>query len=334
MTGPQHDITRVAVLAEQGMTKSEIAKEMGVCLLTIANYAKRLGVTIQRSNAPPKDPSDRTKRMITMYQQGVILEKIGQQFKITRERVRQLLSKHGICAADGGQHKMAAINRDKKNRQKEARSQLRYGLPIEVVQQLRKDGVIRAYLQQEQSSRRRGIAWKFDFATWFAIWQTSGKLHLRGQGVGKYVMSRLKDDGPYELGNVHIQLGTDNSREGFAKSIGKAKENSGVFLLYPGREKAWLAKYGEKSLGFFKTEQEAVAARIQYLKETGKTAGRRLGCGKGYSITKSGNYIMQCAGAKNTIYKTPEEARAAYLAAVETVKAERLAHLASITIPA
>lgn len=119
------------------------------------------------------------------------------------------------------------------------------------------------------SNKRRGIPWRLDFKTWITIWQTSGKLHLRGKGKGRYVMSRVLDDGAYEHGNVHIQLATENGREAVKKWKGKTKANRGVYLIFPGREKAWLACVNRVRLGYFSSEQEAVQAQITYCKTNG-----------------------------------------------------------------
>lgn len=57
---------------------------------------------------------------------------------------------------------------------------------------------------------------RLSFDEWLSIWKTSGHLHERGKGAGKYVMSRINDLGHYELGNVCIKLHVDNIREGIA----------------------------------------------------------------------------------------------------------------------
>jgi len=321
-------ITRLKELSGQGMTKAVIAREIGIRQCTVANHAKTLGITIRRSNAAPKEPTDRTKKMVTMYQQGVTLEKIGQQFKLTRERVRQLLKSCGITSDDGGRSKYSALKKATKTRSVEARYQLKYGLPYAVVVQLRKDRVLYAYRNQSNSAKARGIDWKLNFASWFAVWQTSGKLHLRGRGKGHYVMSRMSDDGCYELGNVHIQLATENSREAVEQWRGKVKESRGVFCLYPGTKTPWLAKCGKERLGLHETEQQAVAARHAYMTANNKVE-HGLGCGLGYTFDH-GAFVMQCTGVKHSRHTTAEAARAAYLAAVAEVQARKSAHLADL----
>lgn len=267
-----------------------------------------------------KELEERAQKMLGMYQAGITLQKIGDQFGLTRERVRQILAKLGVVATQGGAAVLAKAKRVAAKQSIEARYLAKYGLPLEVVRQLQKDRVTHAFNHQKQSAKHRGVAWNLTFAQWFAIWQSSGKLHLRGRGHGKYVMSRVSDQGCYELGNVHIQLATENSKEAVAKWKGKAKANRGVFCLYPGREMAWLARVGKTSLGFYKTEAEAVAARAAFLEDHPEIRDQTKG--RGYAVIrgKDGrqNRYQVMVGKKYVgSYLTPEAAlaaRAAYIA--------------------
>lgn len=275
-----------------------------------------------------KNPAliERNQKMLSMFQQGVTLEKIGQQFGVTRERVRQILTRQGIDKNAGGQRLVSAMKKERKSQAFAAKIMAKYGLPWEVVQELQKARVTHAFGSQRNHAKMRGIGWELDFATWFAIWQTSGKLHLRGRGHGKYVMSRIRDDGPYAIGNVHIQLATENNREAVDKWRGKTKENRGVFCLYPGRPKAWLATVARRRIGFFETEQEAVEAREAELTRTGANPGG-LGGGRGWSYRSEARhakkpYVMQCGGVKKT-FATQAEAEAAYKATAAELIAAR-----------
>lgn len=74
--------------------------------------------------------------------------------------------------------------------------------------------LMNAYLRQKNAKRLdtegNPIEMKLSFTQWLAIWVDSGHLNNRGRGKGKYVMSRINDLGHYELGNVFIQLHTEN----------------------------------------------------------------------------------------------------------------------------
>lgn len=290
-------------LVAEGKTTGEIAKCLNITYQVAAYRLRKLSLSVShdargpKAKVTPPDVAakraaieakkqaliDKREKMAAMYQQGVTLSAIGRQYGVSRQAIEQHLKAIGVSRKDGGLSFTARHKRERKQRDQAARCMSKYGLPLEVMQQLRADRVTHAYGQQRASSRNRGIAWQLDFATWFAIWQASGKLHLRGQGKGKYVMSRLKDDGPYAVGNVHIQLATENSREAVAKWKGKIKENRGVFLLYPGRDLAWLAKFGRQSLGFYRTEAEAVAARDAFFKAIPEALRR----GRGYAHVKA-----------------------------------------------
>ena len=77
----------------------------------------------------------------------------------------------------------------------------------------------RAYASQKSSAKIRGVAFRFDFATWWAWWQASGRWARRGRGADLLVMARLGDAGPYAPGNVYSTTGSDNGR--FARPQGR-----------------------------------------------------------------------------------------------------------------
>jgi hypothetical protein len=253
-------------------------------------------------------PDARALAMADMRAQGLTLESIGQHYGVTRERIRQILCKAGF----GEVHKQA---------QREAKCFAKYGVSLDEYRSIRAAGGTSPYSHQRVSSRRRGIEFKLTLGEWWSVWSASGKYHLRGKGIGRYCMSRIRDSGGYVVGNVHIQLCQENSREAVRKWRGKTKANRGVFCLYPGRARAWLAVVGKTRLGFFVSEEEAVAARVAYAKEHGlDMAARRVGGGKGWTLlkrVKSRPYMMQGPGGARSYHATEDEARAAYLAACE-----------------
>lgn len=60
------------------------------------------------------------------------------------------------------------------------------------------------YARHKDNAKRRGIAWEFTFATWWAKWERSEKWDKRGNKKGQYVMARISDSGPYATDNTHI----------------------------------------------------------------------------------------------------------------------------------
>ena len=60
------------------------------------------------------------------------------------------------------------------------------------------------------NAKKRNIPFHLTFEEWWDIWQVSDKWNERGKQAGQYCMSRLNDHGAYEVGNVFIQLHSDN----------------------------------------------------------------------------------------------------------------------------
>lgn len=316
-------------LADDGKIAQEIAAALGLSVDTTRYYARRFGVTIAKpvkvvpervKRVRPADP--RIPKMVSMHRQGLTLEKIGQEFSITRERVRQILKGEGVTRFDGGICAQAAPKKAIKaaslNAARNARSYARYGISHEAFQQARKDGTLDSFSHQKSAAASRGIGWTLSYAEWRAIWDASGKLAERGRGKGKYCMSRIKDDGPYSIGNVHIQLCVDNSREAVKQwKDAPPKANRGVYCLFPGSAKPWVAKHARTPLGRYATEAEAVAARAEYFRANPGISEQQRG--KGYCELKGRRTGFQVIVGRKYVgtFKTPEmalAARAAFIA--------------------
>lgn len=72
------------------------------------------------------------------------------------------------------------------------------------------------YNLHKASSKQRGVAFHLTYDQWMCVWLLSGKLNERGVGKDSYVMSRIKDTGGYEIGNVFIQKSSQNAKEATA----------------------------------------------------------------------------------------------------------------------
>ena len=70
------------------------------------------------------------------------------------------------------------------------------------------------YACHKSKAKDRGIEFNLTYEEWWDIWQKSGKWEQRGAGMNQYVMSRYNDKGAYIVGNVFIQLASENKREG------------------------------------------------------------------------------------------------------------------------
>lgn len=315
-------------LAARGQSIQQIADATGRTYSGVRQWANREGVEIARKAGAGLRDLDRANAWADMYRQGLTLQKIAEQFDVTREYVRQVLRKIGVEPQEGGQSvgaREATAHRARRRRVRDALTEAKWGVPLELWSELRANGTIRAFESQRNNANKRGITFSITFAQWYAVWQASGKLHLRGRGKGGYCMSRIRDEGGYSLGNVHVKLSTDNSREAVAQWKGKTKAIRGVFCLYPGRELAWLAKAGKVSLGFYASAELAGAAREAWMAEHPEFKPTGLGRGRGWHYRESQPnrpYVMQCAGHKAIAFATQEEAEAAYRAAVAARAAE------------
>jgi hypothetical protein len=69
------------------------------------------------------------------------------------------------------------------------------------------------------------IEFRLTFDEWWDIWEASGKYHLCGKRRGQYCMSRVNDIGHYEVGNVFIQLHSENNSQAHkGRIMGPASE--------------------------------------------------------------------------------------------------------------
>lgn len=161
--------------------------------------------------------ADRNIAMRDMYKSGQTLEEIGAAFGVTRERVRQVVSKQfGVSSAEGGQAiKYFLKVRDKLEKQSQevasrnARDFANWGMTTEEIRAVsdlprsNKHHPLRKFNQQRTNAIKRGIEWGLTFKQWWGIWQESGFWDKRGKGAG-YCMARHGDSGGYAPENVYI----------------------------------------------------------------------------------------------------------------------------------
>lgn len=171
-----------------------------------------------------KARKERADAMVRLYQSGLTLEQIGVAYGLTRERVRQIISrgeKHvggPRLAAFAGQ--MAAAR--ERARLAEERTLTVYGCHRSQAIELNGGAKpstpysrCHRYVQQRKNAEVRGISWNITFPEWCRVWAESGKEHLRGRGANSYVMSRFGDSGAYEVGNVEIITQSENARDSY-----------------------------------------------------------------------------------------------------------------------
>lgn len=217
-------VRKLRKLAEQGVTIRDAAAKVRLKPATVRTHARNYNLPFPRDGRGRKKtsgPTQRTAQMAACYQQGFTLQQIGEQFGVTRERVRQIIRlHHGLTWKSGGQHKTATENKARRDAKRNARSLMKWGCSFEQYIDLR--GLkrpTRAYSQQRRNAFSRGIKWEFNLWQWWCVWQQSGHWDQRGRGQG-YVMCRKNDAGPYSPDNVFIALAVENNSEGSRKKSG------------------------------------------------------------------------------------------------------------------
>lgn len=153
----------VRELACMGISQTGIARLVGRPAPMISQICRRVGVkpTRERSGWEPqrKKSRERAANMLALYRAGRTLEEIGQQFGLTRERVRQLMTKHfGTRQNDGGQHARMERRRQRREAARNIRCLKKWGCGWDqyvAIRDMKKP--TRAYASQMRNAHKRGI---------------------------------------------------------------------------------------------------------------------------------------------------------------------------------
>lgn len=199
------------------------------------------------------------------YRSGLTLQQIGDKYGVTRERVRQILRRFSIPREAGGSLVRTARKRQRAEQKRIQWWLAKYGMTREAYRSIPAH-IRAAYSRQRNNARLRGVAFTLSFRDWYEVWTSSGKLHLRGRGRGRYCMSRINDGGGYELGNVFITSCRENGAEyqrkvRSGKRQPRARVATGVYLMYPGFSKPYVAQIGGRRQGYYASVEDALAAR-------------------------------------------------------------------------
>lgn len=156
------------------------------------------------------DNNERDKHIITQYCDGETMPTLAERFKISRQRVCQIINDHGLDRFDGGIFKKITEKREQKilKRQEslERRLMANYGLTLKDyfnIRQYQADAW-KSYIQQRINCAARLIRFDLTFPIWFEIWQRSKKWKQRGTGRDNYVMCRRDINQGFVIGNIKI----------------------------------------------------------------------------------------------------------------------------------
>jgi hypothetical protein len=187
--------------------------------------ARQHAIKLRRESWINHADRDRAKRMAELYQCGQTLQQIGDEYGMTRERVRQILRKETTVTTDDGGRAV----RTRRNKQAKQERITHLGIPyaewkrlIELGRQMKAEGAgamqvpTRAFGMQRVNAKRRGIEWRLTFVQWWDIWQRSGHWEERGRGHG-FAMCRYGDKGPYAVNNVYIGTNAENVKHYHAR---------------------------------------------------------------------------------------------------------------------
>lgn len=264
---------------------------------------------------------DRAKqdRMCASYRSGRTLQQIGDEFGISRERVRQIIVAAGVTARDGGvrinAERRAHRKRVAKALKRDARMTFLYGCDFKTLLVLN-EGLHRcargsyaaAYLQQRRSAQHRGVAWTITFPQWMAVWRESGHLDERGRGRDLYCMARRGDKGAYAVGNVYITTVANNVSDYQAELKKRGVECSDGWKRLP-----------EKSHRVSDTPRDEACGH-------GAKLGLGLGRGRGWTLVKSASrrpYQVTCRQKYVGSFATQQQAELAYRLACEEARTHR-----------
>lgn len=217
-------VAAIRELALAGNSRQEVAIKLGLAYQNVAKMATAHSIPFVHGGAKKAGSEPRAEAMAAMFMSGKTLAEIGALYDLTRERVRQIITKHhGMTRENGGQAVRAERRRDAAELRREAKSLKKNGCTfaeyrelVELGANLMAEGATRertpvgAWNSQRSNARARGVEWSLKIWDWWQLWQQSGKWDVRGRQKGQYVMCRFGDVGAYEVGNVYIATCSHN----------------------------------------------------------------------------------------------------------------------------
>lgn len=160
--------------------------------------------------------SKRDKKVRRLFMRGDTLQSIGDRFKVSRERIRQIVQKIGLKPHQGGRAKRSTTTYFKRKLKKmlatEKRIRKNYGCSLGEYQYIMQGQPFRitascraySYSCLKRNCERVGMPFRLTFYEWFLLWKASGKESERGKRAHRYVMSRINRRRGYSFENTEI----------------------------------------------------------------------------------------------------------------------------------
>lgn len=180
--------------------------------------------------------NDYLARLADCYiKDGLTLEEIGAREGLTRERIRQLLFKKKVTAAQSGR-KLSRCAAQEKNRvaQKHAAAFRKWGCSLEEANKVLgghldsgSNHIARSFLEHRQNARRKYAKWEISLPQYAAL--LDGRVHQIGRRGDLLVLVRKDKSKPYTADNVELVTLAESSRRTDGLGTARAKQQQKMF---------------------------------------------------------------------------------------------------------
>jgi len=103
-----------------------------------------------------------------------------------------------------------------------------------------------AYYSQMSHAKARGIGWEITFQEWLDWWGED--LDRRGRGKDQLSMQRIRDRGPYKLGNIEKGYPRDNAH---TRSVMHGCHVPNAVRKHETKHEYWVGEDGRPDQGYY-----------------------------------------------------------------------------------
>lgn len=158
---------------------------------------------------------ERYNEMARKYRSGQTLKQVAAECGVTRERVRQIISRLGLTAAEGGASARAAQRQIQRAEMRDKVKAELFGCTDQQYRSVPRKAKY-AYQAFRRNQRRRTRGFSLSLWDWWRVWCESGKWEQMSRHG--YCMARIDRARPYEIGNVHIVEFAETIRAAFREA--------------------------------------------------------------------------------------------------------------------